>query len=120
MFYYNPVFATLIAPFTLFSIDVARFFWITFLIFCFAFTLSKLPFSTEYKFYFFLLVFFDFLNNLGHLQANIPSLACMVLCWYILTKKSFLKGTTFFAVMALPSKGICWNNLCAFILIRTN
>jgi len=104
LFYYNPVFATLIAPFTLFSIDVARFFWITFLIFCFAFTLSKLPFSTEYKFYFFLLVFFDFLNNLGHLQANIPSLACMVLCWVYFDQKSFLKAT-FFAVMAFAIKG---------------
>ncbi len=104
LFYYNPVFATLMAPFTLFPIDVARFIWIIFLIFCFVYTLYKLPFSIDYRFYFLLLVFFDFLNNLGHLQANIPSLACMLLCWVYFDQNSFFKAT-FFAVMAFAIKG---------------
>ena len=103
-FFYNPVFATLMGPFTLFPVSISRLFWITFLTIIFEYTLSKLPLKINYKFYFLLLVFFDFFNNLTHMQGNIPSVACMLLCWVYFEKENFFLAT-FFTVMAFAIKG---------------
>lgn len=93
LFLYSPAFPIIFSPFALLNVNLGIVIWsITTALLCY-WVFSTLPLA-QYKIKFFLFfIFFNLLNNFGHVQTNAIMLALMLWFWSLQgEKKNLLRG----------------------------